>query len=189
MGRVFKNPQVSAGLVASARGTLAAAIAVALIAVAGGCGGSGSANVGSDGAGESSAPSLSDVSLAPVGDAPAFTLGEPTELPTVVNLWATWCPPCRKELPDFERVSKERAGEVQFVGVNVGEDADAAQNFIDDVGVTFPQYVDGDSLVPETLDVKGMPSTIFFNADGSINEVYSGALTKAELEKRVDALK
>ena len=64
-----------------------------------------------------------------------------------MNLWATWCVPCRKEIPDFEAVHQARGDAVRFVGVNVGEEPDQAAAFIAEVGATYDQYLDPQGYV------------------------------------------
>ena len=161
---------------------LVAAISISVAAA--GCGGDSQGAPVVDGA----ADKLASVKLTPVADAEPIALGQATPLPLVVNLWATWCPPCRKELPDFEKVAQDRADSVRFVGINVGEDEASATKFLNSVGVTFDQYLDENSELQLALDVTGMPSTAFFAADGTLTEVVSGALTRTQLEEKVDAL-
>jgi thiol-disulfide isomerase/thioredoxin len=102
------------------------------------------------------------------------------EGPAVVNLWATWCTPCRTELPLLQAEYVRRAGEIAFVGVNIGDEPDDVAKFVAEVGVTFPQYVDTDDEVLPGLGVVGLPTTVFVGRDGSLT-VHSGALSADEL--------
>lgn len=104
------------------------------------------------------------------------------EGPAVVNLWATWCAPCRRELPDFEAVHRALGDQVAFVGVNIGDRADAAQEFIDEVGVTFPQYLDELGLLNERLQTTTLPVTVIIDDAGEIALVHSGPMDAADLE-------
>ncbi|MEI8241235.1 MAG: TlpA disulfide reductase family protein, partial [Actinomycetota bacterium] len=61
--------------------------------------------------------------------------------PVVVNLWATWCTPCVKEMPAFDEVAAEHTA-VKIIGVNVGDTADAARSFAADLGISYPQFTD-----------------------------------------------
>ena len=136
---------------------------VALLLGAAACGG------GADGADQA----LPDVTLPPLqGD------GEPLELagltgPAVVNLWATWCAPCRRELPAFQDVSEQRT-DVSFVGVDIGEDAAAAQAFLDELGVTFPQYADQEAELTDALGTAALPVTLIVGDDGRITTTHVG---------------
>ena len=96
--------------------------------------------------------------------------GPPLELaglsgPAVVNLWATWCAPCRRELPAFQDVSEQRT-DVSFVGVDIGEDPAAAQAFLDELGVTFPQYADEEAELTDALGTAALPVTLIVGDDG-----------------------
>lgn len=132
------------------------------------------------GCGEATTSSgLPDVELQAL-EAGAPIRADELEGPAVVNLWATWCAPCRAELPAFEAVHDRLGDQVRFVGVNQGDDGGPAAAFLDEVGVTFEQYLDADGALSEALDVTGLPATVFVAADGS-TELHSGALDEAEL--------
>ena len=91
--------------------------------------------------------------------------------PVLINFWATWCPPCRKEMPSLQRLWKKLGNSgLQIVAVNVAEDEDTILGFIgtlDDVP-TFPILFDKDSAVMRAWPVKGMPTTFLVNKDGRI---------------------
>ncbi|MFI1192738.1 TlpA family protein disulfide reductase [Micromonospora sp. NPDC020750] len=122
---------------------------------------------------------------------PCFTGGDPVALrdvrgPAVINLWASWCPPCRKELPAFQRLSERGAGRLQVVGVNARDGRDAAQSIGEDFGIRFPVLFDqGDSL-SRGLNRNAIPLTVFVDADGRVRHVdTSGALDDARLAELV----
>jgi cytochrome c biogenesis protein CcmG, thiol:disulfide interchange protein DsbE len=97
------------------------------------------------------------------------------EGPAIVNLWATWCGPCRTEMPAFQEVSTEY-DDVRFVGVNQGDAGDAAADFLADVGVTFDQYLDPNGELTNALRVAGLPATFVIDADGVVVDVHNGVL-------------
>lgn len=104
---------------------------------------------------------------------PCFTGGEPFTLaelrgPAVVNLWATWCHPCRQELPVFQRFAEKTAGRVHVVGVVVRDDPAAAASFAADLGITFPALTDPDAQLPAQLGVVGLPATLYVDAEGQL---------------------
>lgn len=105
--------------------------------------------------------------------------------PTVINFWASWCPPCIEEMPGFERVHQELAGRVQFVGVNREDSRDAARRLADETGVTYALVVDDDASYFQALGGRGMPTTVFVDADGRIRHVFSGPLTADQLRERI----
>jgi len=108
------------------------------------------------------------------------------EGPAVINLWATWCAPCRAEIPDFEEVHQARGDEIRFVGINVGEDASAAQEFIDDIGATYDQFADPGGDVSTALRATAMPVTVVIDADGTITTRHLGPLDQEGLDEAID---
>lgn len=119
--------------------------------------------------------------------------GEPFQLtsivgtPTVLNFFATWCAPCRAELPEFQAVSQELVDDVAFLGVNTREtDIDGARALIDETGVTFPVAVGDDGDLFEIIGGLGMPTTAFIDAEGVIVEVHTGALDDDSLRDKID---
>jgi cytochrome c biogenesis protein CcmG/thiol:disulfide interchange protein DsbE len=105
--------------------------------------------------------------------------------PLVVNMWATWCHPCVKEMPAFDTVASTTTG-VRVVGVNVADDAAAAAAFAKKLGVTYEQFTDPDGKLSTAFDVSNLPATAFIAADGTVLEVYSGAYTAATLRASID---
>jgi thiol-disulfide isomerase/thioredoxin len=149
---------------------------VLAIAVAAGCGGSDGSEAGSG---------LPDLTLPSVDGGQEIDLAE-LDGPAVVNLWATWCAPCRRELPDFEAVHQARGDDVAFVGVNIGDTAGAAGDFLDEVGVTFPNYLDERNDLTAELGTATLPVTLVLDADGTIVTEHLGPMTAAELEAAID---
>jgi Thiol-disulfide isomerase and thioredoxins len=165
--------------------TIAATIAVALLAAS--CGG------GEDDASGEIVPSvdaeagdrLPDVDIVPLRGGETVSLAD-IDGPAVVNLWATWCAPCRREIPDFEAVHRARGDEVRFVGINIGEDADDAAEFLDDVGATYDQYLDSAGFVVTELRTATMPVTLVLDADGAISTKHLGPMDQDDLDAAID---
>ncbi|MDI5937348.1 MULTISPECIES: TlpA disulfide reductase family protein [unclassified Micromonospora] len=129
----------------------------------------------------SGGPELPELTL------PCFTGGDLVALrdvrgPAVVNLWASWCPPCRKELPAFQRLSERADGRLQVIGVNTRDSRDAAQSIGEDFGVRFPVLFDQGESLRRALNRNAVPLTVLVGADGRIRHVdTSGALDDARL--------
>ncbi|HOT79414.1 MAG TPA: TlpA disulfide reductase family protein [Microthrixaceae bacterium] len=128
---------------------------------------------------------LAAVTVTPLADAPPLQLGSASKTPMVLNVWATWCAPCRKEMPAFDVTASKYEGVVRFVGVNLGDTEVAAQQFVDETGVGFDQYLDPDSTSQVALSITTMPATAFIRADGTIAATHNGALDEAELERLI----
>ena len=108
----------------------------------------------------------------------------------LVNFWATWCPPCRAELPAFEQVYRsQRDKGLVVVGVDVAESPDEVAKFVVEAGLTFPIALDASGETTELYRIQGMPTTFFVGRDGLIKDmVIGGPLTQAAIESRVAEL-
>ena len=128
---------------------------------------------------------LPDVDLVSLDDGTTTNLAD-LGGPAVINLWATWCAPCRREIPDFEEVHRNREDEVTFVGINIGEDAARAAEFVDEVGATYDQYLDPDGYAVTELNTSAMPVTILIDADGHISTRHLGPMDQDDLNDAID---
>lgn len=116
-----------------------------------------------------------------------FLLTSTTGEPTVVNFFASWCAPCRAELPEFQEVSQAVAGEVTFVGINTREtDVEGARELIEATGVTYTVALGDDGTIYQAVGGLAMPTTAFVDAEGTIVEVHSGILNATALENKLE---
>lgn len=100
-------------------------------------------------------------------DGKTRTLAEFAGRVLVVNFWATWCPPCRAELPAMQRSLARLADEgVVLIGVHVGGDADSVWSFLTGIGVTFPVLIDGSGSVSRAWQAVGLPTTFVVDPAG-----------------------
>ena len=113
------------------------------------------------------------------------TLTEFEGTPIVLNFWATWCPFCVAEMPDFEKVNQAADGQVQFIGVNLQDDGGAAESLVHETGVTYLLTRDPQGVVYSAFGGVAMPTTIFIGADGIVDEIVTGALTEGQLSNKV----
>lgn len=112
------------------------------------------------------------------GGLPAFEkrMAELKGYPAVINLWASWCGPCRAEFPHFQAGAAKLGKKVAFLAVNPDDDADAAATFLESNPVPYPSYEDPEKKIVEHLGVPRMiPATVFFNADGKKTYVKYGS--------------
>lgn len=119
-------------------------------------------------------------------DGGEFTLAELEGTPLVVNYFASWCAPCRAELPDFETVHQETKGEVVFVGISRDSVTDSWFSLVAESGVTFTTVYEGNVQGSFAfLGATAMPTTVFVGADGTVERVWSGALTDDKLRELI----
>ena len=109
--------------------------------------------------------------------------------PIVVNFWASWCPPCKAELPDFEAACKAYEGEVTFLMVNLTdgdrETVEIAKSYISAQGYTFPVYFDTTYEAAYVYGISSIPQTYFINAEGEIVARATGMINAAQLEQGI----
>lgn len=135
----------------------------------------------------------------PLPDIPLATLaGEPTDLPSlakrdaqpmVVNLWATWCPPCRREMPVFEQAQQEE-NDITFVFVNQGEDVALVNRFLDHESLTLDNVLlDARNALGDATGAMAMPTTLYYNAEGRLVDTHFGELSRATLQRGLNRLR
>ena len=138
--------------------------------------------------------SYSAIELGPAGEgspnvgkpAPGFQLldasGQVVRLedfrgrPAVVNFWATWCVPCRKEIPDLVALQQEWGDTAQIVGVNYYESAEAVTRFAADFSINYPLPLDSDGRVTGSYRLTGLPETFFVDGTGVLRDHRIGLL-------------
>ncbi len=120
-----------------------------------------------------------------LGLAPPFTLpsleGQDRSLeefkgkPILLHFWATWCPPCREEMPVFQKFYQElNPLGLVVLGINVGESPKVVREFVEELGVTFPILLDAKGDVANMYGVKGLPTTFWIDSSGKIVDVTLG---------------
>ena len=107
----------------------------------------------------------------------------------VLNFWATWCGPCRIEMPVLQDAYERlKNSDVVVIGINVAEEDTLARDFADKLKITFPILLDSDKTVTTQYRVVGLPTSFFIDTQGAIRAVHVGALTSADLEQYLDQL-
>ena len=111
----------------------------------------------------------------------------------VVNFWASWCPPCQKEMPAFETTYRTfQDQQVMILGINATsqDTLAAAASFAQQHGLTFPILLDQDGIAAHTYLVDALPATFFIDQQGIIRKVvYGGPLSEALLQTEIDQLR
>jgi thiol-disulfide isomerase/thioredoxin len=105
--------------------------------------------------------------------------------PVVLNFWASWCVPCREEMPAFDTVAQRRP-DVLFIGVAVQDSAESAMAFADEVAVSYPLGLDDDGQILELYPILGLPTTTLITGNGNIATTWSGQLDAERLESLID---
>jgi cytochrome c biogenesis protein CcmG/thiol:disulfide interchange protein DsbE len=105
--------------------------------------------------------------------------------PVVLNFFASWCVPCRREMPGFERVHRRLGARVAFVGVNHQDQREAALALVREAGMSYPAGFDPDGKVALDYGLFGMPTTIFISPQGQVVEHRTGEMTEGELEDTI----
>jgi|JRYI01.1.fsa_nt_gb peroxiredoxin len=110
----------------------------------------------------------------------------------VANFWATWCPPCRKEIPEFAEVSEALAGQpVQFVGISI-DSVEKVRAFDDEMDVPYPLLIASHEVLALAAQfgntAQALPFTVIIDREGQPAHIKLGTLNKAELERRIHPL-
>ena len=112
---------------------------------------------------------------------PNLRLAEQRGRVVMVNFWATWCGPCRQEMPQLDRLyQKYKSSGFVLLGVNVDDDARKAADVAAKLGVTFPVLLDTDKAVSKLYDLSTMPSTVIIDRDGKVRYLHRGYLAGYE---------
>jgi thiol-disulfide isomerase/thioredoxin len=122
-------------------------------------------------------------------DGATFTLSEHLATdgrPVFLNLWASWCAPCRAEMPDLDDAATNNPG-VAFIGVAVQDVRGKSQDFAEEIGVGYPLAFDEDREVDNAYAPIGLPASYIISTDGRIVERIFGPLTGAQIEDKLEA--
>ncbi len=110
--------------------------------------------------------------------------------PMLINFWATWCPPCRLEMPYLQQIYDEWSAKgLVMVSVNMGESASTVINFMKSYSLSFPVLLDTRQNVAAKYNIRGIPTTFFVDKDGIIRDVIIGGFqSKAQIEARLEKI-
>ena len=143
---------------------------------------------------ETEAPNKNTAPDFPVLDADGNTvrLSDMFGKPVVINFWATWCPPCKRERPDFDRLCREYGDRVVFMMVNRTDGrrdtVDGTKKFVSEKGYTFPVYFDTGLSGAKAYSVSSIPQTTFIDANGNVFATRIGAMNETVLRSYINAI-
>ena len=101
---------------------------------------------------------------------------------TVINFWATWCPPCRAEMPELEAFALKHGSQIAFYAINIQESRDTVQEFLKQNKLTMPVLLDEQGETARKFRVSAIPTTVISDKQGIIRFRKSGTVTLSELE-------
>jgi len=133
------------------------------------------------------APEISGTTL----DGKPFNLASIRGKIAVLNVWASWCAPCRAEAPVLEKTWKQQQGDVQFIGLDTRDSDTAALSFIRKFGITYPNVIDRDGALQlrfsGTLPPEAIPSTLVIDAQGKVAARALGKVSESTLLGMIEA--
>ena len=119
-------------------------------------------------------------------DGEALSLSELRGQAIVLNFWATWCPPCRAEMPELQAAYQAyRSGGLVVLGVNQAEEAPVVRAYLEELGLTFPVVLDANYEAASLYAVNSLPTTFFIDRDGIIRGMVVGQMNAALLNEQI----
>ncbi len=152
---------------------------------------SGAASLSAPARNAAEAPLLpTDVYALPAFDLATYRelLGQLEGTPVVVNIWASWCGPCRLEAPDLARAANAYGDRVQFLGVDIIDSRESARAFMQEFGWPYPSVFDGAGAIRDGLGFIGQPDTLFYDASGKLVSTWQGPITPGRLTRSIEQL-
>jgi|WetSurMetagenome_2_1015567.scaffolds.fasta_scaffold340142_2 thiol-disulfide isomerase/thioredoxin len=108
---------------------------------------------------------------------PSVKLTQFRGLPVIINFWATWCGPCKEEMPLLQKTYADLGGKLVILGVNVQESPDIVSPFVSQYGITFPILLDQDGMLENRFAVRGYPTSFFIDPKGVLQAQHIGELS------------
>jgi cytochrome c biogenesis protein CcmG, thiol:disulfide interchange protein DsbE len=115
-------------------------------------------------------------------------LGELRGTPAVVNVWASWCGPCREDAPLLAEAHRTYGDRVRFIGVDILDQRASARDFMTEFGWTYPSVYDPSGAIRDGLGLLGQPVTLFYDASGALVDTWTGPLSTEALRSGLDTI-
>jgi len=115
-------------------------------------------------------------------------IGQLRGTPVFVNVWGSWCPPCRQEAPFIAEAHASYGDRVQFLGIDILDSRESARDFMEEFGWSHPSVFDPDGAIRDGLGYIGQPISIFYDARGEVVADFAGPLSEALLVKYLERL-
>jgi cytochrome c biogenesis protein CcmG/thiol:disulfide interchange protein DsbE len=130
-----------------------------------------------------------DIPDLPATTGPEFAAHMATiDRPAVVNVWASWCIPCRSEAPLLDRAFRTYGADIEFIGVAVADNQPDAKAFLSEFGLGFDHFFDRDRSMPSLFGGIGTPITFFFGPGGELISTHNGVMDDRTLALNIDEL-
>lgn len=131
-----------------------------------------------------------DAAALPEVDLAAYEtlIGQLRGTPVVVNIWGSWCGPCREEAGTLADAHARYGDRVQFLGVDILDSRAAARDFMREFGWTYPSLFDPPGAVRDGLGLLGQPVTLFYDRSGELADGWTGPIPPKELDRRIEAI-
>ena len=124
----------------------------------------------------------------PTADSGMFALAEVRGTITIINFWATWCPPCRREMRDLQRLYQSRPNDLRILAVNLGESVQAVRAWATQLGLTYDVLLDRHGVAAKLYQVRGLPTTVVLDDESRIRRLYYGPVTYDQLRRDVSRI-
>jgi peroxiredoxin len=108
--------------------------------------------------------------------------------PIILNFWATWCGPCRVEMPALQATAERYAGLAHVIGINQGEPPERVAAFATEYGISYPLLLDSDNAIHKSYRVRSLPTTLIIDGNGVVRAVVHGAVSAAVLAEQLNRL-
>lgn len=119
-------------------------------------------------------------------DGKSLSMADLKGRPLVINFWATWCAPCRQEMPEFEAVlAQHKDSDLAFYALNVGESQVTVQSFLDQIGAHLPVVIDTDDNAQNAFKILPLPATFFIDRSGKVSAIYETQMTGLQIESEI----